>query len=127
MHELAVTQSILDIAIEAACKASAQRILAIDLVIGDLSSIVDDSVQFYFDMISQGTPAEGARLVFHRQPATLECRDCGGRFEAAAPLDPVCPACGGVNLKVEGGRDFYVQSIEVDGAQPEHPAEAVSP
>ena len=53
MHELAVTQSILDISLRYAQKANAKRIGVIHLVIGKFSSIVDDSVQFYWDMIGR--------------------------------------------------------------------------
>ena len=62
MHELAVTESIRDIAIEHARRANARRVTHLHLVIGNLSSVVDDSVQFYWDAISQGTIYEGARL-----------------------------------------------------------------
>ena len=46
MHELAVTQSILEIALRHAERASARRILSINLVIGELTGFVDDSIQF---------------------------------------------------------------------------------
>lgn len=114
MHELAITESILSIALEAARGAGAERIVAVNLVIGDLSSIVDDSVQFYFDLLSQGTPAEGAVLRFQRDYATAACGDCGHRFEVSPPLMPICPACGGARLEVSGGQGFAVDSIEVD-------------
>ena len=58
MHELAVTEGILALALETAQRAGARRISGIDLVVGDVSSIVDDSVQFYFDVLSRNTPAE---------------------------------------------------------------------
>ena len=48
--------------LEAAERAEASRITRIDLVLGVFSGYVGDSIQFYFDIISQGTPAEGAAL-----------------------------------------------------------------
>jgi hydrogenase nickel incorporation protein HypA/HybF len=118
MHELPVTQGVLAAALEAAQGAGARRITTINLVIGDLSSIVDDSVQFYFDILSRGTPAEGAVLRFQRQPATASCRDCGRQFEVKAPLSPQCPICAGQHLQITGGREFRVESIEVDDEDP---------
>lgn len=114
MHELPVTRGILQVAVEAAEKVGAQRIMAINLVIGNLTSIVDDSVQFYFDILSRNTPAEGAILRFRREPAIGHCGDCGHEFVVDIPLIAICPACDGVRLQVTGGREFFVDSIEVD-------------
>ncbi len=118
MHELPITEGILKIASEA---AGGRPIMAIHLVIGDLASIVDDSVQFYFDILSKGTSAEGAVLDFLRIPASVRCWDCGRQFEARAPLPSTCPHCGGTKLQVTGGRELRVDSIEVsdDGGDPD--------
>lgn len=114
MHELPATQGILDVALETARDAGAARIASIDVVIGELSSIVDDSVQFYFDVLSRGTPAAGATLRLRRIPGAARCADCGAGYDVAPPLDPTCRVCGGLSLRVTGGREFYIESIEVD-------------
>jgi hydrogenase nickel incorporation protein HypA/HybF len=114
MHELPVTEGILNVALEAARRNGARRIVAIDLVIGQLAGIVDDSVQFYFDILSKDTIAERAVLRFRREPATATCADCGHQFPVVAPLEAVCPACQGIRLHISGGREFFVESIEVE-------------
>lgn len=114
MHELPITQGILDTAVAAAQRAHARRIMVIDLVIGALSGVVDDSVQFYFDILSQGTLAEGATLRFRRSPASAACLDCGFAFDTTPPLSPTCPACQSPAVRVDGGREFYVESLEID-------------
>ena len=117
MHELPATQGMLEVALEAARDAGAERILEIHLVIGDLSTMVDDSVQFYFDLLSRGTPADGATLVFHREPGELRCLECGHEEEVTPPLAPACPACGSLVLRVTAGRAFRVESLEVEEAE----------
>lgn len=113
MHELSVTQSLLEIALRHGERASARRIVRLNLVIGELASIVDDSVQFYWDIVSQGTIAEGAELHFERVPATLRCLSCDHTF----PLDGreyACPACGERKVVAAGGDEFRLESIEIE-------------
>ena len=93
MHELAVTQSLLDLAVRKANEHHARRVTDLNLVIGRLASIVDDSVQFYWDAISQGTICEGAQLHFERVPAKLFCLSCSETYLMPQDLIP-CPKCG---------------------------------
>jgi len=118
VHELAVTRSLLQVALDAAARAGATRVLEIDVVIGDLTSMVDDSVQFYFDALSQDTAAVGARLRFRREPAVASCAACGQRTPVRPPLSANCVACGATALTVTGGQAFYVDSIEVPNESP---------
>lgn len=113
MHEYAVTQSIVDIAVREAEKAGASKILEIRLVIGDLSTIIDESVSMYFDIISKDTLAEGAKLIFKRLPARFACAVCGEEYDK--PLSGFdCPVCGNTGRLTGDGREFYIESMEVD-------------
>jgi hydrogenase nickel incorporation protein HypA/HybF len=113
MHELSITESVLEIALRHARQAQAQQIVRLNLLIGDLSSIVDESVQFYWDIVSQDTIAEGAELHFERVPGSLRCLNCDHTF----PLNGqsfTCPACGDTRVVAEGGNEFRLESIEVE-------------
>ncbi len=112
MHELPVTESILDIALRHAEKAQAQRITDLYLVIGQLATIVDDSIQFYWDIIARDTIAEGARLHFKRIPTQLKCQDCNLEYEPVE-LEFTCPECNSFHIQVVAGNEFYMDSIEV--------------
>ncbi|MFV9503494.1 MAG: hydrogenase maturation nickel metallochaperone HypA [Oscillochloridaceae bacterium umkhey_bin13] len=111
MHELAITEGIINVATNA---ADGRRIRRITMLIGALSSVVDDSVQFYFDFLSRETLAEGASLQFRRVPATATCLACGASHDVVPPLPLECAACGSTQLRVTGGDQFLVESIEVD-------------
>lgn len=113
MHELSVTESILNLCTEYATKANAARVTDVHLVIGRLSSIVDDSVQFYWDFISENSICQGARLHFERRPAKLQCLDCGREYIIDERMTP-CPDCGGYNTRIQSGEEFYLDSIEIE-------------
>jgi hydrogenase nickel incorporation protein HypA/HybF len=76
MHELAVTESLLKSAVEYAEKNDAKRVLSLDLLIGDLSGYVSDSVQFYWDIICENTICAHSKLIIERQPARFLCQSC---------------------------------------------------
>lgn len=113
MHELPVTQSLLEIALRHAQQASAQRIISLNVVIGQFATIVDDSVQFYWDLIAQDTIAQGARLNFRRIPAELVCQDCNHRY-TPIPDELSCPVCQSSNVKIVAGKEFFLESIDVE-------------
>lgn len=114
MHELAVTQGILKIALENAEKANAKRITGINLLIGKLSSIVDDSIQFYWDIISQDTPAAGSILHIDRIPVVLKCGDCGKNYSPNSDDGFDCPQCHSARVNVIKGDELRVESIDVE-------------
>lgn len=113
MHELSVTQSILDISLRHASEANAKRITDIHLVIGQFSSIVDDSVQFYWEIISRDTIAQGSSLHFERIPGEMTCQDCGHTFH---PTDQSfeCPSCSSSKVSVTKGNEFRLDSIDIE-------------
>lgn len=117
MHELPVTESILNISLRHAEKAGAHRIYNIHLVIGQLASIVDDSVQFYWEILSKGTPAEGAILTFRRIETRFRCMECNLQY-SPSDSDFTCPDCGSLNVDIIAGKEFYVEAIDVDSEIP---------
>jgi len=113
MHELSVTESILNIAKKHAIQANAKQVTDIHIVIGALSSIVDDSIQFYWDIITQDSICANAELHFKRVPAKLTCQDCNHTYNIENELSP-CPKCGSIRVKVVGGEEFWLESIEIE-------------
>ena len=113
MHELTITDSLLEIALRHAEKANANRITDLYLVIGELSSVVDDSVQFYWDIAAKDTPAEGANLHFQRKPTQIQCLECD---EIYHPTDNVlaCPNCQSIKIKILSGEEFFLEAINIE-------------
>ena len=122
VHELAVTQSVLDMAVEKAQEAGAARVTRLSLVVGALTGVVEDCVRFYFDLIAQDTIAQGASIAFRSVPAQVRCRQCEAVY---CPNDTLwaCPQCGSAGAEIIAGRELFLESIEVDGdtRTTEHP------
>jgi hydrogenase nickel incorporation protein HypA/HybF len=114
MHELSVTQSILDIVLRHAKMAGAGRVETINLVIGELTGFVDDSIQFYWDFLSKDTPAEGSTLSFERIQARARCHACSAEYPPPNSRLWACPECGAIGGDVIAGREFSVASIEIE-------------
>ncbi|MAU01617.1 MAG: hydrogenase maturation nickel metallochaperone HypA [Anaerolineaceae bacterium] len=113
MHELAVTEQILNLALRHAGEANASKVTDLYLEIGALSSIIDDSVQFYWDIISQDSLCQGATLHFNHVPAQLHCQDCDQVYTLEHELTP-CPHCDGIHVKIISGQEFQLTSIDIE-------------
>jgi len=114
MHELGLTEQILEIALRHGEEHDAERITDLYLVIGELSSVMDESVSFYWDMIAKDTLCEGAELHFERIPAELQCRACDRRFRLDRGELSACPDCDSSQVKVLQGKEFQLQSINIE-------------
>jgi len=113
MHELAVTESILKTALEYATREKATSVTDLYLKIGVLSTIVDDSVQFYWSFIAKDTICANAKLHFERLPARFLCQDCKNEYEITDELT-ACPICGSIHVQVISGDEFQLEGINIE-------------
>lgn len=94
MHELGITQGIIDRAREAATGIGAAGVTDLFLTITPAADFTVDSIEMYFEMLIDGDGFfQGARLHWEHAPASATCLSCGRTFEAQEPM-PVCPQCG---------------------------------
>ncbi|MBN1992040.1 MAG: hydrogenase maturation nickel metallochaperone HypA [Anaerolineae bacterium] len=114
MHELALTENLLEITLKHATAAGAKKVKQLNIVIGQLSSVVDESVQFYWDFVAKDTIAEEAELHFERIPATFRCHNCRAEFSLNGQPDFLCPHCQSVQVEVIGGNEFRLDSIDIE-------------
>jgi hydrogenase nickel incorporation protein HypA/HybF len=118
VHELSITQGVLETVLRHAKQAGAARVTGVHIVFGELSGISPDSVRFFWNAISGGTIAENAALHFRSIPMELACLDCKHAFHpVAARYD--CPSCGGTRVRTTRGDESYVEAIDVDEPEPE--------
>ncbi len=113
MHEYPITQQIIKIASKHCEESGGAKVSKINLVIGDYSGYVGSSVQMYFDIIAEGTICEGAEVSIRHIKPKLRCADCGALFEKQL-LSFTCPECGGQGGPTDIGKEFYIESIEIE-------------
>ena len=113
MHEMTVTQGIMDIVLKTARDNNASKVKAVNLTVGTLAQVVPDCVAFYFEILTKDTVVEGAVLNIKTVQARAKCSGCGHEFEADDMLLK-CPQCGDVLGKLISGRELAVTSIDID-------------
>ena len=113
MHEMALTESVIGIVEEEARRRTIARVRAVVLEIGALACAEPDAMRFCFDVVSRGTPAEGARLDIVLVPGTGWCFDCERSVPLAERFSP-CPECGHSRVGMTGGDEMRVLEMEVE-------------
>lgn len=110
MHEMAITQGIIDLCRE---HAGERRIRSLHVEIGELSSVVPDAIEFCFEACSRDTLLEGATLLITRVPGAGNCKECG-RETPLTELFGSCRHCGGNLVNIIAGEELRVREIEVE-------------
>lgn len=109
---MAIAEGILDIAFEYARRNEAKRVAKIGLLIGEMSGVETEALEFAFDALSKGTLAEGARLSITKVPLVGRCSSCKEERRIER-YDFVCPSCGGVT-EIVSGREMKVGYLEME-------------
>jgi hydrogenase nickel incorporation protein HypA/HybF len=116
VHEISVAQRMVDIALAVAREHGGGRISGMRLLIGALTCVDSETLEFAFGIVTRGTPAEGCALEIVRVPTRLLCRRCGS--EAERDLLEPCQACDTLGGEVLAGRELRVDAIDLDEGLP---------
>jgi hydrogenase nickel incorporation protein HypA/HybF len=108
MHELSVTQGIVDTISE---RMGDTRITGVRLEIGRLSGVLPDQVRFCFDLVCAGTALDGAWLEIVEPRGMARCQSCGVEFEPLNVL-ALCP-CGSADVQIRSGQELRITALEV--------------
>lgn len=108
MHELAITQAIVDAITE---RLGDTPVREVRLEIGKLSGVVPDAVRFAFELVTAGTGVEGAALEIDEPEGLARCRTCGTTFGTAEVM-PLCE-CGSADVEVLGGTSLRIKEVQL--------------
>jgi hydrogenase nickel incorporation protein HypA/HybF len=110
MHELSIAGAVVDIVNR---HAGGRRVTKVELRVGHLRQVVPSALEFAFELVAEGTPAEGAVLEMEEVPATVACRRCQSETTLAA-FPAQCGTCGSLDVDVTGGEELLVDALELE-------------
>ena len=131
MHEGAIAEGILSIALDYLGKNKGSVIGEVGLKLGELSGVEEYALQTAWTVVTRGTAAENAALVINRVPLVGRCHRCEREIpigkdlrEAAGLMEPeygprlvpysfLCPVCD-TPLEVISGREMQVDYLDID-------------
>jgi len=111
MHELALSQSIVDLVLESARKEGVHAISRVVVEVGIAAGVEPDALRFCFDIVAADTLAQGAELAIETIALQARCQHCACEFEPAR-LVSRCPRCGSYALRMLRGRELRVRSFD---------------
>ncbi len=115
MHEFNICQTIVDSALAhiKGTDSSKVRLVKITVVMGRLRQIVPDYLHSAYELLTKGTIAEGSSLEIKLTPIVFTCDSCGQNTESDKARFR-CGSCGSQRGQVSGGRELYLESLEVE-------------
>jgi hydrogenase nickel incorporation protein HypA/HybF len=113
MHELSIVEAVLEQAEREIRRAGQEGpVRRLELSIGHLAGVNCDSLRFAFELLSPESAFAGAELQIRQPAAVCRCRGCGAQCEVKE-LIAECPKCGSFEVSLEGGREMFLESIEL--------------
>lgn len=110
MHELAIADAIARVA---GSQAAGRRVVSVSVRVGHLRQVVPSALEFSFQLVTQGTELEGARLELEHVPAAGTCRDCGAH--TVLPQFPLaCEQCGSLDVDITAGEELTIEELEIE-------------
>jgi hydrogenase nickel incorporation protein HypA/HybF len=110
VHELSIAQAVLAIASR---HAGTRTVRKVELRVGYLRQVVPSALEFSWQLLTDGTPMEGAELVIEEIPARGRCRECQAETVMSDfPLQ--CAACRGLDVECVAGEELLVDALELE-------------
>ncbi len=113
MHELSIAMSMVELVQNEVAKRGLTKVTEVEVVVGELSNVVPDALEFCWEVATQETAAAGSKLVIEHRPVTARCHACGREFKVEQ-YHFICPACGSGDTEQTAGNELYIDHILAD-------------
>ena len=115
MHEFSIIQNLIPQIEDFLLKGNYKKVNKILLEVGVMSGVIQDALEFAYDIYSKGSSVEGAALSIRMVPVSASCEKCFIKFEVQ-DYSFLCPQCNGTDLKLLSGNELTIKEIEVEEA-----------
>lgn len=116
MHELGIMTGVMDAVETSAKQAGADKVLKVNLSVGEMTEAIEDALRFAFEALSEQSEyalCAEAKLEISMIKPKSRCLECGATYEHDR-FHMLCPACGSFATELIAGRELQIDSIEVD-------------
>lgn len=114
VHELSIVYSVVSAVEKTAESAGARQVHSVTLRVGALAAVVEDALQFSFELGTQGTILDGSTLIVHRLPVVIHCHSCDQDRELPGIQSFRCPTCHTPSADIRQGRELEIESVEIE-------------
>jgi len=113
VHEVSLMKNLLGVVEKTIEKEGGGKVEKIHILIGAMSGVNTDALDFAFEVLSKGTSAEGGVIEYESIPLALKCRECG---LISNPKDFIfsCSHCDSRDIEIVGGREMEIDYILMD-------------
>lgn len=117
MHELSLSYATVETVLESIAELKVSRVKAVSVLAGELSGVAVEAFRFSFPIAAEGTLLEGCELQINTEPVTVFCPVC----KVVAALPSIyhfrCPRCDEPTPDIRSGKQFTIQSIEIESVE----------
>lgn len=113
MHEFSLAAEIVEIVKESALKAGKEKVVAIEIEIGEISGIEEPALLTALESLMTSTIMESASIHTTHPKGIARCKECDKEFELN-DLFTLCPKCNSFYKDIISGKEFNILSIEVE-------------
>ncbi|MDD4802101.1 MAG: hydrogenase maturation nickel metallochaperone HypA [Syntrophomonas sp.] len=112
MHELSIMEGVMNMVRESAQQNGIMKVNKLKLVIGRLTMVLPDSLQFCFQVLSQDDLFRNAVLEVEPREVIMRCMECETQFAREDPYCYICPGCGANQVEIVQGRELFLDYYE---------------
>ena len=125
MHEVSVVSDIVSAILKELEKYNVEKVEEVVLVVGDMTSLGEEQLEFAYEIVTRETKLEGSKLVIEHEKIFVKCTECGYEGEVrmlesdyGEHTIPIlsCPKCNG-KVKVTAGQTCRVRNLKIVEAE----------